>query len=163
VRPGVDGMNDVQVRERVDASPEDLLVDLANAAQRGVRARRRIPRVVRALRIPFGPPLGVRSVGYLMDRIYTRDAWMHRVDITRATGRALVLTADHDGRLVDDIVREWAHVHGQPYDLTLTGPAGGRWSTGAGATRLTVDAVQFCRILSGRAAGNGLLDHQIPF
>ena len=115
------------------------------------------------LRVPFGPPLGVRSVGYLMDRVYTRDAWMHRVDITRATSRTMVLTADHDGRLVADIVWEWAHDHGQPFELTLTGPAGGCFSKGIGGQRLSLDAVQFCRILAGRAAADGLLDRQLPF
>ena len=162
-RPGVDGMNDVEVLERADAEPSRLLTDLATAAERGVRARRRIPAAVRMLRIPFGPPLGVRSIGYLMDRVYTRDAWMHRIDIARATGRPLMLTPEHDGRLVDDIVREWAHVHGRPYDLTLSGSAGGQWSKGPGGRRLRLDAVQFCRILSGRAAGEGLLAHQVPF
>ncbi len=161
--PGVDGMNDIEVLERADTPPSQLLIDLAAAAERGVRARRRIPAPVRVLRIPFGPPLGVRSVGYLMDRVYTRDAWMHRIDIARATTRPLVLTPEHDGRLVADIVQEWVHVHGQPYDLTLTGPAGGQWSKGRGAGRLTLDAVLFCRILSGRADGEGLLAAQVPF
>ena len=163
LRPGVDGMNDIEVRERAGTSPSQLLTDLASAAERCLRARRRIPAPVRVLRIPFGPPLGVRSVGYLMDRVYTRDVWMHRIDIARATARPLVLTPGHDGRLADDIVQEWAHVHGQPYDLTLTGPAGGRWSKGPAGQRLTLDAVQFCRILSGRAAGEGLLAYQVPF
>ena len=162
-RPGVDGMNDVEVLERAELSPEQLLIDLAVAAERGVRARRRIPGAIRVLPVPFGPPLGVRSVGYLMDRVYTRDAWMHRVDVTRATSRPMVLTAQHDGRLVADIVWEWAHDHGQPFELTLIGPAGGHFSEGTGGQRLSLDAVQFCRILSGRATGDGLLDRQLPF
>jgi len=162
-RPGVDGMNDVEVLERAELPPDRLLTDLAAAAERGVRARRRIPAAIRALRVPFGPPLGVRSVGYLMDRVYTRDAWMHRVDITRATSRPMVLTPEHDGRLVADVVREWARDHGKPFELTLTGPAGGHFSKGTGGQRLTLDAVQFCRILSGRAMGDGLLDRQLPF
>jgi len=162
-RPGVDGMNDVEVQERMDIPPARLITDLADAAERGVRARRRVPGVVRMIRVPFGPPLGVRSIGYLMDRIYTRDAWMHRIDICTATSRPLLLTPDHDGRLVDDIVREWAHGHGQPYRLTLTGPAGGEWSSGTGADPMTLDAVLFCRIMAGRVAGDGLLEKQVPF
>jgi uncharacterized protein (TIGR03083 family) len=162
-RPGVDGMNDVEVHERADTPPARLLTDLAAAAVRGVRARRRIPAVVRVLRVPFGPPLGVRSIGYLMDRIYTRDAWMHRIDITRAASRPMLLTPEHDGRLVDDIVQEWAHDHRRPYLLTLTGPAGGHWSTGTDAEPLTLDAIQFSRIMAGRAAGDGLLNAQVPF
>ena len=113
--------------------------------------------------MPFGPPLGTRPIGYLTDRIYTRDAWMHRVDIARATGRELVLTPEHDGRIVADVVAEWARVHGQPYRLTLTGPAGGTWSAGADGEEITLDAIEFCRILSGRAPGEGLLAHEVPF
>lgn len=98
-----------------------------------------------------------------MDRIYTRDAWMHRIDITRATGRELVLTPEHDGRLVDDVVQEWSRSHGRPYRLSLTGPAGGTWTHGQGGEQMTLDAVEFCRVLSGRVRGEGLLAHTVPF
>ena len=166
LRPGepeVDGMNAVQVRERAEVGPEELRRDLVEAGARGVRARRRLPALLRAVPIPFGPPLGTRPLGYLMGRIYTRDAWMHRVDIARATGRPLQLSADHDGRIVADVVAEWARAHRQPYRLTLTGPAGGSWSSGADGEELTLDAIEFARILSGRAEGSGLLGHAVPF
>jgi uncharacterized protein (TIGR03083 family) len=164
--PGVDGMNAVQVRDRADATPETLRHDLAAAGERGVRARNRIPAPLRALRLPFGPPLGTRPLGYLMDRIYTRDAWLHRVDLARATGRPLQLTAEHDGRIVADVVAEWARAHGRPYRLTLTGPAGGTWSygeDGEDGEQHTLDAIEFARVLSGRAAGTGLLTQGVPF
>ncbi len=161
--PGVDGMNAVQVAERDGVPPAQLRADLADAGRRGVRARARLPRALRALRIPFGPPLGVRSLGYLMDRIYTRDAWMHRVDIARTTGRPLLLTPDHDGRIVADVVEEWARAHGRPYSLVLTGPAGGSWTEGAGGEAISMDAVEFCRVVSGRGSGSGLLATTVPF
>jgi uncharacterized protein (TIGR03083 family) len=162
-RPDIDGMTAVQVQERGGALPAQLVRDLADAAARGIRARRRIPAALRALRVPMGPPLGVRPVGYLMDRIYTRDVWMHRIDLARATGRPLELTPDHDGRIVEDVVAEWARDHGQPYRLTLTGPAGGTWSRGTDGEEITLDAIEFCRILSGRASGTGLLARVVPF
>jgi len=162
-QPGVDGMNAVQVRERADATPASLRADLAGAGARAVKRRSGLPTALRAVPMPFGPPLGTQRLGYLMDRIYTRDAWMHRIDIARATGRTPELTADHDGRIVADVVAEWARAHGQPYRLTLTGPAGGSWSSGSGGEEHTLDAVEFCRILSGRAAGGGLLAHAVPF
>jgi uncharacterized protein (TIGR03083 family) len=160
---GIDGMTAVQVHERADVPPERLLRDLADVAVRAVRARGRIPAPVRAVPVPFGPPLGTRPLGYLMDRIYTRDAWMHRIDLARATGHPLELTAGHDGRIVADVVAEWARAHGQPYRLTLTGPAGGTFTRGADGEEITVDAVEFCRILSGRGTGTGLLAHPVPF
>jgi hypothetical protein len=60
------------------------------------------------------------SLGYGTDVIFTRDAWMHRLDLARATGRDPVLTADHDGIIVADVVAEWARRHGRPYRLELT-------------------------------------------
>jgi uncharacterized protein (TIGR03083 family) len=161
--PGVDGMNAVQVQEREDAEPDRLRADLASAGARAVRRRSGLPAALRALRVPFGPPLGTKPLGYLMDRIYTRDAWLHRIDIARATGRPLELTADHDGRIVADVVAEWAHAHGRPFRLTLTGPAGGSWSAGTAGEEIALDAVEFCRILSGRAPGSGLLAQSVPF
>jgi hypothetical protein len=61
------------------------------------------------------------------------------------------------------VVAEWARAHGKPYRLTLTGPAGGLWSSGTDGEQITMDAVEFCRVLSGRATGTGLLAHQVPF
>lgn len=159
----VDGINEVHVAERTDTAPSRLVADLVDASERGLRARQRIPAVVRALRMPFGPPLGLRSIGYLMDRIYTRDVWMHRIDLARATSRSPVLTPEHDGRLVADVVEEWAREHRRPYSLALTGPAGGRWSRGRNGEEIEMDAVEFCRTLSGRRPGEGLLAVTIPF
>jgi hypothetical protein len=104
------------------------------------------------------------TLGYLVDTTLTRDAFMHRIDLARAVDGNLDLD-EVDRRLVADIVREWAERHGQPFDLELSGPAGGHFvhgSAGDGA-RLELDAIEFCRILSGRAQGEGLLDQEVPF
>ena len=50
-----------------------------------------------------------------------------------------------------------AGCHGQPCTLHLTGPAGGTFAQGDGGEEITIDAVEFCRILSGRGTGEGLL------
>ena len=159
----VDKMNAVQVAERVAHTPSRLVADLAVAGERAVRARSRLPRPVRAVPLPFGPPLGTKPLGYLMGRIYTRDEWMHRMDICRATGRTPVLTAGHDGRIVDDVVREWAALHGASYTLELTGTAGGTWRSGQTGPRISLDAVEFCRTVSGRTPAEGLLATIVPF
>lgn len=88
---------------------------------------------------------------------------MHRVDITRATGLPLELTADHDGRLVTDVVAEWARRHSRPFTLHLEGPAGGTYVSGHGGEEITIDAVEYCRILAGRGIGSGLLGQPVPF
>jgi hypothetical protein len=63
---------------------------------------------------------------------------------------------------VADVVAEWAGRHGSPYDVVLTGPAGGHWSRGQ-AEPMQLDAFEFCRMLSGRAVGSGLLAERVPF
>jgi hypothetical protein len=88
---------------------------------------------------------------------------MHRADIARATGTDMVLTADHDGRIIADVVAEWARRHGQPFTLSLTGPAGGEYIGGRNGEHIPIDAVEFCRTLAGRAQGTGLLTQEVPF
>jgi hypothetical protein len=123
-----------------------------------------MPAAMRALSFSPGAPFdGKWKLGYLVDIIMARDYWMHRVDLARATGKELVLTPDHDGRIVADVVAEWARAHAQPFTLTLDGPAGGTFAREGNGEQLQLDAVQFCRILSGRATGSGLLDQEVPF
>jgi hypothetical protein len=88
---------------------------------------------------------------------------MHRIDISRATGRALVLTADHDGALVADIVEEWTEAHAAPFELLLTGVAGGSWSRGSGGRSVDLDAIEFCRGIAGRGEQAGRLIATVPF
>lgn len=102
-------------------------------------------------------------MGYLLDVILTRDPWMHRVDIAHATGREIELTPEHDGRIIADVVAEWARRHGESFTLTLTGPVDGEYVSGENGEQITIDAVEFCRILSGRASGTGLLNQEVPF
>ena len=95
------------------------------------------------------PNLGEASVRYLMDTIYTRDVFMHRVDIARATNRP-VPPADADADLVADVVRDWARRSGADVTLELLGPAGGTFVANSGAVRVVADAFEFCRLMSGR-------------
>lgn len=88
---------------------------------------------------------------------------MHRIDISRATGRAMVLTAEHDGRIVADIVAEWARRHGQAFTLVLTGPAGATFSSGEDGEHFELDAIEFARTVSLREKGVGLLAQAVPF
>ncbi len=115
-----------------------------------------------AVRIKNDPPFDAERwrYGYLVDTIFTRDTWMHRLDISRATGRTMELTAGHDGRLVADVVGDWARRHAQPFTLTLTGNAGGKWRAGDGGEHLELDALDFCWTLAGRAHGTGLIGHR---
>ena len=159
----VDGVNEIQIRERSTLTNDEILDRYEAAIPGAVRARSRIPKLVRALPIvDFPAPLGRKSLGYLLDMVYTRDVWMHRVDIARATGRPLELTLDHDGRIVADIVAEWAKLYDHAFELELEGPAGGTYTSGTRGERLRIDAVEFVCILSGRGSGTGLLALELP-
>ena len=107
------------------------------------------------------------KLGYLIDVIYLRDMWMHRVDACGATGRDLELTVDDDGRIVADVVAEWSRRHQQPFLLELTGVAGGRYAaenaTSGEGPSLSLDAVEFCRTLAGRSPASGLMTTIVPF
>jgi uncharacterized protein (TIGR03083 family) len=156
-----------QVAERIDLTPEQLTARLTAVAPRAVSKRRGLPSLMRRASLAVDGPVVERwTLGYLVDTIYLRDAWMHRVDVSRAIGRDLVLTSEHDGRIVADVVAEWSRRHGQPFTLVLTGPAGGTYTApgpGAGPDVLSLDAVEFCRILAGRERGEGLLTTIVPF
>jgi uncharacterized protein (TIGR03083 family) len=163
----IDALTAVQVEERASMSPQQLVDRFAGRAPKAVRGRRMTPPFVRQRTMPEPQTVGDHveswTIGFLVDVILTRDPWMHRVDIVRATGAEHVLTRDHDAVIVADVVGEWAERHGQPYSLRLTGPIGGTWTSGSGGPDIELDAVEFCRALSGRGVGYGLLATQVPF
>jgi uncharacterized protein (TIGR03083 family) len=167
-RPFVDEMTALEVREHAHLSPDEIAKRLHEMAPRALRGRRRMPAAMRSMAFRPGPPTeGKWTYGFLVDVILNRDNWMHRIDLTRATGKPLVLSAEHDGRIVADVVAEWARAHGQPFELSLTGPAGGSFfssePTTGEAEQHQLDAVEFCRILSGRDQGSGLLNQFVTF
>jgi uncharacterized protein (TIGR03083 family) len=163
----IDALTALQVNERSDLTPDQIVARFARVAPRAARGRRWAPGLIRRRTMPQSQAVAGEqeywTIGYLIDVILTRDPWMHRIDITRATGAAHVLTPDHDGVIVDDIVTEWAQRHGQPVTLRLSGPAGGSWTIGAGGPQLDLDVVTFCRSISGRQPADGLLATEVPF
>jgi uncharacterized protein (TIGR03083 family) len=163
--PMIDAMTALQVGDRANLTPDEIVARLEHAVPRSIRARRRMPRLLRRMRMKVDPPFEKERwrLSFLMDVIYTRDTWMHRGDVSRAAGRDIALTPEHDGRLVADLVAEWARRHGQPFRLTLTGPGGGAYIAGDGGEHIELTAVEFCRTISGRAHGTGLLTTQVPF
>lgn len=163
--PVIDSMTSMQVADHAHLSTPELIAKVDDIGPRAARWRAKAPTLFRKL--PMKEEVGGKAetwrMGYLLDVILTRDPWMHRVDIARATGRVLVLTPEHDGRIIADVVAEWGRRHGKPFTLTLTGPAGGAFVAGNGGEPITIDAVEFGRILAGRADGAGLLTQEVPF
>lgn len=163
----IDALTELQVTEHAGMEPESIVSRFRSVAPKAARGRRRTPWFIRHRTMPHSQDVNGRpeawTIGYLVDVILTRDPWMHRIDITRATGARHVLTAEHDGVIVDDLVKEWARRHGQPFTMRLSGPAGGTWSTGAGGPDLELDVPEFCRAVSGRQPADGLLATEVPF
>jgi len=166
----LDATNALQIADQAGLPDDrrlDTLMELSSAA---IRGRRRLPPPIRLITVPLsaggstadGMPRSV-NLSHLVDVVYTRDVWMHTIDILRATGRALELDDVLTRRLTEDVVSEWAARHGQPVELTLTGSGGGRYTTGSGGEVIELDVVEFCRIVSGRASGTGLLATRVLF
>lgn len=167
----IDALTARQVADRHDLTPQQITRGLRATAPDMVRWRERTPGFLRARAMPDEQhtssdpegPTELWTFGYLFDTILTRDTWMHRMDVARATHRPPQLTAEHDGQIVADVVAEWQDRHDQPFDLTLSGPAGGSWRRGTQGEQIAVDAVEFCQALSGRGPAPGLLAVAVPF
>lgn len=158
----VDGLNELQIREREHLSNAEVVAQLASVGPKAVKGRWHTPPPLRYLPMNLGPVVGWKPLKYLLDVGFTRDVWAHRIDVCVATNREMRMTPEHDGRLVADIVAEWAELHGQPFELVLEGPAGGKFSQGVDGERVEIDVPEFIRILSGRLPGTGVLANQLP-
>ena len=155
----VDGANAVQVAERAGATTAELIDRYEAVIEPTMRWRRRL----RHLPLRMDDVGGRFTLRQLFEVIVRRDTWMRWVDITRSTVRRFEITAEHDGRIVADAVRDWAARHRHPFRLRLTGPAGGSYRSGNENEVIELDAVEFLRILSGRGTGDGLLATRIVF
>ena len=162
--PFIDGLTAEQVDRTAGLSSDELISRLEQVGPVAARwrASRRLMR-----HIPISDEIDGEKVQWkmaiLVDHVLTRDTWMHRADLAKATGTPMELTREHDGRLITHAVAEWGRLHGQPCTLHLTGPVGGTFTQGEGGEEITVDAVDFCRIVSGRGSGEGLLQQRVDF
>ena len=164
-RPMIDEMTAAQVLEHASLSPAEMQRRMREVAPKAVARPTPYPGA------GARPALQARTTDRrrLEARLPGRhDLEPRLVDAPhRSHARRRAATScsprEHDGRIVADVVAEWARTHGQPFDLLLDGPAGGSFVQGENGESLHLDAVEFCRILSGRSAGSGLLDQEVPF
>ncbi len=163
----VDAMTAIQIEKTASLTEREIVAECRSLVARASDGRARTPRLLHdGMRFPveFGRVKETWNLGYLNDVILTRDTWLHSVDLSRAIGIDPPSDPEVDEPIVADVVAEWARRHGSAYQLTLTGPGGGAFGGGDGAPEpITMDAVEFCRTLSGRARGEGLLDMDVPF
>jgi uncharacterized protein (TIGR03083 family) len=69
----VDGLNEVQIRERCHLSNAEVVARLAAIGPAAVAGRWTTPRPMRHLPVPFRPPVGWAPLRYLLDVGFTRD------------------------------------------------------------------------------------------
>ena len=161
----LDAMNQAQVDLRRDHTVDQLIVEIRDTAQPSLQGRDRLPGFVRSLVLPLPGFDEPRSLGYLFDVIYTRDMWMHRIDICHATGKKMQLDSYHDGRIVALAVKDLAEkskrgLHGRAALLELTGAAGGSYQIGENSTpqaTIQMDVFTFAVLTSGREKAANVL------
>lgn len=151
-----DAINALQVGERKQRTPAELIAELKAAGPKAMRNWAYGFNAIKWIHAPH-PVGGFMSLRYLMWVTHSRDTWMHRLDICRATNRPFEQTREHDGRMVELVVRDTAkklkpRLNGRAIMLVLTGMAGGAWKIGQGepAASLEMDALDFNIFVSGR-------------
>ncbi len=151
-----DAINDLQVGERANKTPAELIAELKQVGEVAAHNWAYGFNAIKWIATPH-PVGGFMSIRHLMWIIHSRDTWMHRLDICRATNRAFEQTREHDGRIVELVVLDTAKkltkkLNGQAITLSLTGIAGGTWKIGKGkpATEMEMDALDFNIFVSGR-------------
>ena len=156
----IDGINKLQVMERADKAPAELVAEFRQNGPKAIENRQKLPWPLRkAVHLPF-PPLGRKSLEYLADTIYPRDQWMHRYDICVATGKKMAVTGAHDGRIVALVLRDIADKLKKELDrrnivVRLTGAHSVEYQFGQKATvdcEVEMDFYDFNLLASGRIA-----------
>ncbi|HEU0296168.1 MAG TPA: maleylpyruvate isomerase family mycothiol-dependent enzyme [Anaerolineales bacterium] len=151
-----DAINELQVRERANMSPADLIAELKQVGEKAIHNWAYGFRAVKWLAIPH-PVGGFMSLRHLMWVIHSRDTWMHRLDICRATNHPFEQTPEHDGRINELVVLDTAKklnkkLNGRAITLILTDIAGGTWKIGQGdpTVEMEMDMRDFNIFVSGR-------------
>ncbi len=98
-----DGTNRLQVEERASKTTAEIIDEFRQNGPVAIKNRQKLPWLVRHIPIPEA-----HNFGYLINIIYPRDEWMHRYDICAATGKKMVITPEHDGRLTDLVMLDIA-------------------------------------------------------
>ncbi len=151
-----DAINDLQVGERADKTPAELIAELKQIGESAAHNWAYGFNAIKWVATPH-PVGGLMSIRHLMWIIHSRDTWMHRLDICRATNRPFEQTREHDGRINELVVLDVAkklhkRLNGCAITLVLTGIAGGTWQIGRGdpAAEIEMDALDFNIFVSGR-------------
>ncbi len=157
-----DVINEIQIADRQHKTNAELISEIQQHGARTIANRHRVPFFLRAITLPRSDGTKL-NIGYLLDVIYARDTWMHRSDLARATHREMKLTREHDGRIVELVMRDVNELLAPKLGsdslvIELTGIAGNTWRIGDshashGMTprgTIQMDALDFNVYASGR-------------
>ncbi len=151
-----DAVNRRQLTERAGKTPAELIDELRQVGPIAIRKWAYQFRLAKLVTIPR-PDIGSLSLRHLMMVIHSRDTWMHRLDICRATGRHFEQTAEHDGRIAALVMRDLAQtlppkIGAGAVLFALSGIAGGDFQVGLGQASATIamDVLDFNIYASGR-------------
>lgn len=158
----VDAINRRELEDRAQQTPRQLIDELRQVGPRAVRNRRILPGLLRRIHIDAKPMPGKMSIAYLVDVIYTRDQWMHRMDICRATDKTWVSNPHHDTRILDLIVLDMAQTMAGRYPV-IVNIAGAlnvsyRFGSDEAQAEIETDLFTFNRRASGRITTNEALE-----
>ena len=153
-----DAINELQVAERAGKSSTELIAELKAVGPVAMHKWAHQFRLAKPL-TAYHPVGGWINLRRLMWIIHSRDTWMHRLDICRATGRSFEQTPEHDGRIAALVMRDVEKalskkLNGRALVFELSGVAGGAWKLGAGepAAVVKMDVLEFNIFISGRTA-----------
>lgn len=151
-----DAINENQLSERIGKSPLELIAELKTVGPIAAQKWAYQFQLIKMIAIPHRTA-GSMTLRHLMWVIHSRDTWMHRLDISRATGRQFEQTAEHDGRIAALVMLDVAKaisrkLDGKSIAFDLTGTAGGNWIIGNGdpAAAIRMDILDFNIFASGR-------------
>lgn len=167
----LDAANQVQVDDHASQSPAELCAAYRRNIPKVADYVRRFPAALAGIPVEKGtsPAGGPVRMGYLYNVVYLRDAWMHTIDLSRATSRPRLRDGAADGSevaeaqtmIVDQIMRDasMAWGAGPAVEVELSGEIPGIWKLGEGEScaRVAGIGVDVCRRLSGRTPDTEVL------
>jgi uncharacterized protein (TIGR03083 family) len=146
-----DAQNGIQVEDRREASPAELIDRLRVKLPAAATSRRKMARFVHY--VPAYVPFlgGVINLGYLLNPIFLRDMVVHTIDISEAAGIEPAL-GPAAGRVVRDMIKDWARRYDVAARFDLSGPLGGAFVYGTGHRGTIVGSgVDLIKVFAGRA------------
>ena len=145
----VHAQNQLQVDDRNDLSPDELIARLEVGLPALLRLRQRLSLPGRLVPL-YNPLFGLTTLGFAMDTIFTRDVFVHRIDIARSDGTEFN-AGPHDRRVFEDCLRHWARKSKANLRFELDGPLHGFYVTGGSpAAVVRGTGVDLVRVLAGR-------------